>query len=94
MPTTTCPAIPWTVSLSYDIANSGIIPYVTVSEQATVIAGQGAELTVGNVASGGAFDSSELTEFGVKGELAKTVGCTSRCRTTSRNAQISRRSPS
>jgi iron complex outermembrane receptor protein len=59
----------WTVSLSYDIANSGIIPYVTISEQATVIAGQGAELTVSNVASGGAFDSSELTEFGVKGEL-------------------------
>jgi len=59
----------WTVSLSYEIANTGIIPYVTVSEQATVIAGQGAELTVSNVASGGAFDSSELTEFGVKGEL-------------------------
>lgn len=59
----------WTVSLSYDIANSGIIPYITLSEQATVIAGQGAELTVSNVASGGAFDSSELTEFGVKGEL-------------------------
>ncbi len=59
----------WTVSLSYDIGNSGIIPYVTLSEQATVIAGQGAELTVSNVASGGAFDSSELTEFGVKGEL-------------------------
>ena len=59
----------WTVSLSYEIANTGIIPYVTVSEQATVIAGQGAELTVSNVASGGAFDSSELAEFGVKGEL-------------------------
>jgi iron complex outermembrane receptor protein len=59
----------WTVSLSYEIANSGIIPYITISEQATVIAGQGAELTVGNVASGGAFDSSDLTEFGVKGEL-------------------------
>ena len=59
----------WTISLSYEIANSGIIPYVTVSEQATVIAGQGAELTVSNVASGEAFDSSELTEFGVKGEL-------------------------
>lgn len=59
----------WTVSLSYDIANSGIIPYITLSEQATVIAGQGAELTVSNVASGEAFDSSELTEFGVKGEL-------------------------
>ena len=59
----------WTVSVSYDVADSGIIPYVTVSEQATVIAGQGAELTVSNVASGGAFDASELTEFGVKGEL-------------------------
>ena len=59
----------WTVSLSYEIANTGIIPYVTMSEQATVIAGQGAELTVSNIASGGAFDSSELTEFGVKGEL-------------------------
>ena len=59
----------WTISLSYEIANSGIIPYVTISEQATVIAGQGAELTVSNVASGEAFDSSELTEFGVKGEL-------------------------
>lgn len=59
----------WTVSLSYDIANSGIIPYVTVSEQATVIAGQGAELTVDNVESGGAFDSSDLLEFGIKGEL-------------------------
>ena len=59
----------WTVSLSYEIASTGIIPYVTLSEQATVIAGQGAELTVSNVASGGAFDSSELTEFGVKGEL-------------------------
>ena len=41
----------WTVSLSYDVAGSGIIPYVTLSEQATVIAGQGAELTVSNVAS-------------------------------------------
>ena len=59
----------WTVSLSYDIANSGIIPYFTMSEQSTVIAGQGAELQVDNIAEGTAFDSSELTEFGVKGEL-------------------------
>mgnify|MGYP001157495899 CR=1 FL=1 len=59
----------WTVSLSYDIANSGIIPYVTISEQATIIAGQGAELEVDWLASGGAFDTSDLTEFGVKGEL-------------------------
>lgn len=46
-----------------------MIPYVTMSEQATVIAGQGAELTVGNVASGEAFDTSELTEFGIKGQV-------------------------
>jgi len=59
----------WTASVSYDIANSGIIPYVTLSEQATVIAGQGAELTVSNVASGGAFDTSELTEYGIKGQI-------------------------
>ncbi|MEE6247970.1 MAG: TonB-dependent receptor plug domain-containing protein, partial [Pseudomonadota bacterium] len=59
----------WTVSVSYDVAGSGIIPYVTLSEQATVIAGQGAELTVSNVASGEAFDASELTEYGIKGEL-------------------------
>ena len=59
----------WTVSLSYDVAGSGIIPYVTLSEQATVIAGQGAELTVSNVVSGEAFDASELTEYGIKGEL-------------------------
>ncbi len=59
----------WTFSISYDIADTGLIPYITLSEQATVIAGQGGELTVSNVASGGAFDTSELTEFGVKGQL-------------------------
>ena len=59
----------WTFSASYEIPNTSIIPYVTMAEQATVIAGQGAELTVSNVASGGAFDTSELTEFGVKGQL-------------------------
>ena len=59
----------WTFSVSYDIAGTGLIPYVTLSEQATVIAGQGGELTVSNVASGEAFDTSELAEFGVKGQL-------------------------
>jgi iron complex outermembrane receptor protein len=59
----------WTFSVSYDIPGTGLIPYVTLSEQATVIAGQGGELTVSNVASGEAFDTSELTEFGVKGQL-------------------------
>jgi len=59
----------WTFSVSYDIANSGIIPYVTLSEQATVIAGQGAELTTMNVLKGEAFDTSELTEYGIKGQI-------------------------
>ena len=84
----------WTVSLSYDIANSGIIPYITLSEQATVIAGQGAELTVGNVASAAPLIPLNSQNLVSRANCLKTVGCTSRCRTTSRNAQISRRSPS
>ncbi|MBT3425322.1 MAG: TonB-dependent receptor plug domain-containing protein [Gammaproteobacteria bacterium] len=61
--------VSWTFSLSYEIGDTGVIPYVTMSEQATVIAGQGAELTVSNVASGGAFDTSDLTEYGIKGQV-------------------------
>ena len=61
----------WTFSASYEIGDTGIIPYVTLSEQATVIAGQGAEITVSNIMSGEAFDTSELTEFGVKGQILK-----------------------
>jgi iron complex outermembrane receptor protein len=60
--------VSWSASLSY-VSPIGLVPYVTVSEQSTVIAGQGAELSVGNVGSGGAFDSSELTEYGIKGSL-------------------------
>ncbi len=59
----------WTFSASYEIGETGLIPYVTLSEQATVIAGQGAEITVSNIMSGEAFDTSELTEFGVKGQV-------------------------
>ncbi len=59
----------WTFSVSYDIGDTGLIPYITLSEQATVIAGQGGELTVSNVASGEAFDTSELSEYGIKGQL-------------------------
>ena len=58
----------WTASISY-ATPIGLIPYVTLSEQATVIAGQGAEITVGNILGGGAFDTSELREFGIKGSL-------------------------
>ena len=58
----------WTASLSYASA-AGIIPYATVSQQATVIAGQGAELSAANVQSGRATDVSTLREFGVKASL-------------------------
>ena len=58
----------WTLSLSYASA-AGFVPYVTVSRQATVIAGQGAEIATASIADGAAFDESKLTEFGLKGSL-------------------------
>ena len=58
--------VSWTLGLSY---GTGIIPYLTASEQSTMIVGQGAEATVGNILSGGIFDKSELLEAGVKGSL-------------------------
>ncbi|MDE0003297.1 MAG: TonB-dependent receptor, partial [Rhodospirillaceae bacterium] len=58
----------WTLSVNYD-SRPGLIPYATVSRQSTVIAGQGAEITTGNIASGGAFDTSKLHEIGLKGSL-------------------------
>ena len=59
--------VSWTASLSY--ALGGFLPYVTFSRQATVIAGQGAELRTESLASDGAFDTSTLREFGVKASL-------------------------
>ena len=58
----------WTINLNY-ASRPGLIPYATVSRQSTVIAGQGAEITTGNIASGGAFDTSRLHEIGLKGSL-------------------------
>jgi iron complex outermembrane receptor protein len=58
----------WTASLSYEFG-PGIIPYITASEQATVIAGQGADISPDSITSGGAFDISDLVEFGIKGSL-------------------------
>lgn len=58
----------WSVSASYSTP-FGLIPYVTVAEQATVIAGQGAELQTGNVANGNWTDTSELKEIGIKGSF-------------------------
>jgi iron complex outermembrane receptor protein len=59
----------WNVSVSYQFADGMFIPYVTASEQSTVIAGQGAEVGAGSIQSDSAFDTSELLEFGVKGSL-------------------------
>lgn len=58
----------WTFSISYQTP-WGIRPYATIAEQSTVIAGQGGEITTGNINGGGAFDTSELLEFGVKGSF-------------------------
>ncbi len=60
--------VSWTASLSYD-TGVGLIPYVTAAEQSTLIAGQGGELSVDNVADGEAYDISTLLEYGVKGSL-------------------------
>lgn len=60
--------VSWTLSLSYQFDN-GLIPYVTASKQATMIVGQGAEVTTGNIQAEGAFDDSELREIGLKGSL-------------------------
>ena len=58
----------WTLSFNYS-SGLGLIPYATISEQSTVIAGQGAEITTDNIAGGGAFDSSKLQEVGLKGSF-------------------------
>ena len=57
----------WTASLSWRTA-AGIIPYVTLSEQSTLIVGQNADIDTALI-SGSAFDTSELFEYGVKGSF-------------------------
>lgn len=60
--------ISWTASIGYQ-TDVGLRPYITASEQSTIIAGQGAEIDPGTIASGGAFDTSELLEGGIKGSF-------------------------
>ncbi len=64
--------VSWNVSLSYD-SPIGLVPYVTASEQSTVIAGQGSEIQVSNILEKGAFDTSELFEVGIKGSLLENA---------------------
>ena len=60
--------VSWMFSVSYETP-WGVRPYITASEQSTVIAGQGAELNTMLINSGSAFDTSELIEAGIKGSL-------------------------
>ena len=62
----TVDVLSYTASLSYR-TSVGLMPYVTVSEQTTVVVGQGAEILAANVAEGRAVATSELFELGVKG---------------------------
>ena len=55
----------WTASVSYELP-FGLTPYATFSEQYTLIAGQGAEVSTGSIESDSYFDTSELTEFGIR----------------------------
>lgn len=59
--------VSWNTSISWKFDN-GLVPYITAAEQATLVAGQGAEIGVGQLADG-AFDTSELFEYGIKGSL-------------------------
>lgn len=59
--------ISWNTSISYK-TEIGLIPYITAAEQATLVAGQGAEIGVGQLADG-AFDTSDLFEYGIKGSF-------------------------
>ena len=63
-------AFSWTASLSYDTP-IGLSPYVTISEQVTVITSQMADQDASSVGSGDAVASSELTEYGIKGSFLK-----------------------
>jgi len=60
--------ISWNASASYKLPY-GIIPYVTASEQSTVVAGQGADIDPGNLLAESWFSASKLSEFGVKGNF-------------------------
>ena len=61
-------AFSWTASLSY-ATPLGLVPYVTASEQTTVVVGQGADIPADNILDGNAVASSELLELGVKGSF-------------------------
>ncbi|HEU0067436.1 MAG TPA: TonB-dependent receptor plug domain-containing protein [Sphingomonas sp.] len=56
----------WNGSVSYKLP-LGLIPYVTVARQTTVIAGQGSEVDVGSATGEAFLTASKLYEGGIKG---------------------------
>lgn len=58
----------WSASANYKLP-FGIIPYVTIAKQATVVAGQGAEIDVDDVIAESFVSASRLYEAGVKGSF-------------------------
>lgn len=60
--------VSWTASVSYTLP-FGLTPYITKSEQATIVMGQGSEISVDAVLSGNVIADSELDEIGVKGSF-------------------------
>ncbi|MEP1382648.1 MAG: TonB-dependent receptor [Paraglaciecola sp.] len=70
----TVDGVSWNTSISFKTP-IGLIPYITAAEQSTLIAGQGAEIGYGQLIDddgnpyNGAFDTSELIEYGIKGSF-------------------------
>ncbi len=58
----------WSASVSW-ATPIGLIPYVTVAEQATIIAGQVGDIPTTPIANGQWTDVSELWEVGIKGSF-------------------------
>lgn len=59
-------AFSWNASVNYK-APLGLIPYVTLSKQSTMVVGEGAEVLVSDVAGNSFIAASKLYEGGVKG---------------------------
>jgi iron complex outermembrane receptor protein len=56
----------WNASISYKMP-FGLIPYVTASQQTTIVVGEGAEVYPADVAGNSFLAASKLTEGGIKG---------------------------
>lgn len=58
----------WNASLSYK-SEIGLVPYVTIARQTTVVAGEGSELQPSAIADHQVLGKSKLLEGGIKGEF-------------------------